>query len=158
MGEAPSGLNGRPLALAALRVCQRLDPDQKGLKPQVIEQALIADEVRISGENPRATLNSTLNHHQDLFKGGPDYTWIWTNQSYDPARGLSGAALAEEAYRIMSLHDTGRVGMHYGSILEALLADGVEIRGGNRGNTLFTALQNSDMFEWISSGTFRVRR
>ena len=151
-------LNGRPLALAAHLICQGLDLGQTGLRPQVIEEALIAGGIRISGKNPRATLNSTLNHHQDLFKGGPKYTWIWTNPSYDPLRGLSGAALAEEAYRMLSLHDPDRTGMHYGKVLELLLEDGVEIRGGNRGSTLFTSLQNSDMFEWVSSGTFRVKR
>ena len=54
-------LNGRPLALAAHVVCRRLDPEQRGLKPQVIEEALIADQARISAkiQGQRSTARST---------------------------------------------------------------------------------------------------
>jgi hypothetical protein len=151
-------LTGRQLAETAYPVCQELDPEAKGLKPQVIHEALVARGIAIAGANPRQTLNSTLNKHQDLFKGGPNYTWVWTEPSYDPTQGLSGAALAEEAYRVMAVHDRDRSGMHYGKLLRLLLDEGVLIRGGNRGNTLFTALQNADhLFTWVGSGTFRIQ-
>jgi hypothetical protein len=48
--------------------------------------------------------------------------------------------------------------VHYERIKELLQASGVKIRGGNPGDTVFTALQNAnDWFEWTGSGTFRLK-
>lgn len=158
MSDESATLNGRRLAEAAYPVCQELDPEQKGLHLQAIEEALAQRGVPIAGAVARQTLSNALNKHQDLFVQGAQSTFVWTPPSYDPAKGLSGAALAEEAYRVVAVHEPARTGMRYGKILSLLLEEGVQIRGGNRGNTLFTALQNAkELFEWVGSGTFRLR-
>lgn len=152
------GVLGRELAIAAHRVCQEVDPDQQGVPIAELEGELQRRSVAIAGPVQRKTLSTALNKHQDLFRRAGPATWAWTQPTFDPGVGLSGAALAEEAYLVMSRHPDGRTGMHYESIKRVLQDSGVKIRGGNPGDTLFTALQNaSDWFEWTRSGTFRLK-
>lgn len=67
-------------------------------------------------------------------------------------------ALAEEAYLVLSREDPRREGLHYEEIKRHLVEQGVKIRGGNAGNTLFSALQNATQwFEWVGSGRFRLK-
>ena len=151
-------LMGRPLAEAAHAVCRDLDPEQHGVALVQIQRELVLREVLVAGSDTRKTLGSSLNKHQDLFRRVAPSTWAWTEPTFDPQVGLSGAVLAEEAYFVLSKHPEGRTGLHYENIKELLQTSGVKIRGGNPGNTLFTALQNADeWFEWTGSGTFRLK-
>lgn len=158
MAYAGPPLTGRPLAEAAHVACRELDPDHRGLPLAEIEAALGARGIAIAGADARKTLGNSLNKHQDLFVRVGPATWSWTAPSYDPTKGLSGMALAEEAYLVLSRQDPERRGLHYEEIKHLLVEQGVKIRGGNAGNTLFSALQNAPRwFEWVGSGTFRLK-
>jgi len=156
--DGGSSRTGRPLAEAAHAICRNLDPDRRGLPLGDIVAALESSGIVIAGADRRKTLGSALNKHQDLFVRVGPATWSWTPPSYDPTKGLSGLALAEEAYLVLSRHDPKREGLHYEEIKRLLLEQGVQIRGGNAGNTLFSALQSgSQWFEWVGSGRFRLK-
>ena len=159
MTKASSGpLVGRRLAEAAHLICREVDEERHGLPVAEIESALKAKEIDVGGGDQRSTLSTALNKHQDLFARVGPATWAWTPQSFDPTKGLSGAALAEEAYLVLSKHDPNRQGLHYELIKKLLRESGVQIRGGNPGDTVFTALQNaSQWFEWVGSGVFRLK-
>lgn len=153
-----TALVGRRLAEAAHLVCREVDEQRQGLPVGEIESALKAKDILIGGEEPRNTLSTALNKHQDLFARVGPATWAWTPPSFDPTKGLSGAALAEEAYLVLSKHDPTRQGLHYELIKKLLRESGVQIRGGNPGDTVFTALQNAGQwFEWVGSGVFRLK-
>jgi hypothetical protein len=153
-----TGLTGQPLVEAAHAVCRELDPDRRGLPLVQIEAALTSRGIAIARADARKTLGNSLNKHQDLFVRVGPATWSWTPPSYDPRKGLSGMGLAEEAYLVLSRRDPGREGLHYEDIKLLLIEEGVHIRGGNPGNTLFSALQNAKQwFEWVGSGTFRLK-
>lgn len=157
MTKSP-GSRGRPLAEVAHATCQEVDPNQQGLLVADTQAELALRSVEIAGTDRRRTLSTALNKHQDLFRRVGPSTWAWTSPGFDRRLGLSGSTLAEEAYLVLTKHPQGRVGLHYEEIKGLLQAAGVMIRGGNPGNTVFTALQNADeWFEWTGSGTFRLK-
>lgn len=150
------GLVGRSLALAAHSFCRAADPVQSGLRNAEIERILDAAGVVVGGNVPRQVLSTALNGSQDLFVMAPGDTWRWIEAVPPRGAGLSGQALAEEAYRIAMREDPGQDGLHYEIIKSFLIDDGVTIRGTNHGKTVFRSLQLADRwFEWISSGKFR---
>lgn len=151
-----SGLVGRPLAEAVHPVCRDVDPGQGGLRAAEIEAALAAAGVEIGGVTPRQVLGSALNNAQDLFEVAQSSRWRWIEPVERRSAVMSGIALAEEAYRLAMRHDPERLGIHYEMMKSLLLEDGVNIRGGNQGKTVFGSLQNAPQwFEWVASGTFR---
>lgn len=150
------GLTGRALALAAHPVCRVADADQHGLPIADLEAAVLAGGIVIGGKVPRQALVTALNSSQDLFEWVKPGRWRWIEPVEARGAGLSGRALAEEAYRLAILRDPDRKGLHYEALKKMLLDDGVIIRGTNPGRTLFGSLQTADRwFEWMSSGTFR---
>jgi hypothetical protein len=114
---------------------------------ELLEQAGNA----IGGSDHLQVLRSALNIARDRFRPGSDWTWVWIEPIEPEADGMSGVALAEEAYRLAMLHDPEREGLHYEKIKQLLIESGVVIRGGNQGKTVFTALNAWQWFEWIAS-------
>lgn len=151
-----TALVGRELALASHAICRAADPEQLGLRVAEIEAELVEAGVTIGGREPRTVLGTALNNSQDLFAQAPSNRWRWIEPMPTKGVGLSGFALAEEAYRLAMAHDPKREGIHYEELKRLLLDDGVTIRGTNQGKTLFGSLQAATRwFEWVSSGTFR---
>ena len=151
-----TGLVGRQLALAAHPLCKAADPEQEGLKTAAIIELLDESGHEIGGRNRPQVLRTALNNSQDLFRIGANWTWFWIEPVDPEGEGLSGLALAEEAYRLMMRSDPERNGMHYEAIKQLLLDNGVIIRGTNSGKTVFRALSNAKQwFEWTKSATFR---
>ncbi len=149
-------LVGRQLAQVAHRILEEADPEQRGLTIAECEAALLSAGIEIGGRVPRQVLGTALNNSQDLFEQAPGYRWRWIVPVPLPAGGLSGLALAEEAYILAMKHDPGRKGLHFERLKQLLLENGVTIRGTNPGRTLFGSLQAADQwFEWIARGTFR---
>jgi hypothetical protein len=151
-----TALVGRALALAAHPVCRTTDPDLRGLIIAEVEAALIASGIEIGGKTPRQVLGTALNNSQDLFDQAPGSRWRWIEPVASRGEGLSGLALAEEAYPVAMRLDPDRAGLHYESLKTALIDQGVIIRGTNPGKTMFGSLQAATRwFEWVSSGKFR---
>lgn len=151
-----SGLVGRALALAVHPVCRTADPNQIGLAISALETIVRDSGIEIGGTSPRQVLGTAVNNSQDLFEWVKGGRWRWIEPIESRGSGLSGIALAEEAYWLAMQQDDDRVGIHYGTMKKLLLAHGVIIRGANPGKTLFTSLQNADhLFEWVASGKFR---
>jgi hypothetical protein len=151
-----TGLVGRSLALASHPICQRLDPDQAGLTLAEIEVAVVAAGVEIGGSVSRQVLGTALNTSQDLFRQAPQWKWLWIEPVEPEGAALSGRALAEEAYRLATLRDPERRGVDYKDVLRWLQDEGVIIKGGNAGQTLYRAMHAAtDWFEWIERATFR---
>jgi hypothetical protein len=151
-----TALVGRQLALAAHPVLREHDADRQGLRATEIATLLDDAGIEIGGSEPRSVLGSAMNNARDLFEPAPGSRWLWIEPVEPKGPGLSGRALAEEAYRLAMLHDPTRQGLHYGKLSELLRDEGVIIRGGNPGRTVFASLQQADnWFEWVSSGTFR---
>lgn len=151
-----TALVGRPLAEAAHVVARKADPDQLGLPIGDLEAAVVAANIEIGGKAPRQTLGTAINLAQDLYEWVEGGRWRWIEPKAPKGPGLSGRALAEEAYRIAMLIDPDRKGLHYETIKRLLIEDGVIIKGTNAGHTTFNALNGAKRwFEWVSSGTFR---
>jgi len=149
-------LVGRELALAAHPLCRTADADQAGLTVSEIEALLSQAGVAVGGRDKRKVLQTALNNSQDLFELAPKYKWRWLEPRVAGGEGMSGRALAEEAYRLAISADPGRLGLHYEKIKMLLIEDGIEIRGTNPGKTVFQALNDAKQwFDWVSSGTFR---
>ena len=154
--EASQPLVGFALAQAAHEFCCDADPDAEGLPVATIEEGVTSRGLTIGGANTRSTLNSGLNHSQDLFKRVRPGVWRWIEPTHDRHVGTSGAALAEEAYRIAIRNDPDQEGVHYGRVLELLLKEGTVIHGGNPGQTVFSAMNSADqLFDWIPPGKFK---
>lgn len=150
-----SGLVGRDLALATHPILRAADPDRVGLKMGPIEEALAAAGVEVGGKTSRQVLGTALNNSQDLFEQASGDRWRWIEPVVAEGPGLSGYALAEEAYRLAMINDPKRQGLHYGVLTKLLLADGVIIRGTNFGKTVFGSLYAADKwFTWSSGGIF----
>jgi hypothetical protein len=151
-----TALVGRALALAAHPLCRARDPGRAGLVVAEVEAALTSAGIDIGGKTPRQVLGTALNNSQDLFGQAPGSRWVWIEPIAPRGEGLSGLALAEEAYPVAMRLDPSRQGIHYETLKLALLDDGVIIRGTNPGKTMFGSLQGaSRWFEWVSSGKFR---
>jgi hypothetical protein len=151
-----TALVGRGLALAAHPVCRAVDPDQIGLVIADVQAALVAAGIEIGGKAPRQVLGTALKDSQDMFDQAPGSRWRWIEPVARRGEGLSGMALAEEAYPVAMGLDPDRQGLHYGTLMLALIDRGVIIRGTNPGQTMFRALNGATRwFEWISSATFR---
>lgn len=149
-------LVGRALALAAHPLCRAADGERNGLTISEIEALLSPAGVTVGGRDKRKVLHTALNNSQDLFEQAPQYRWRWLEPRLPTGEGMSGRALAEEAYRLVISADPGRQGLHYEHIKTLLIEDGVEIRGTNPGKTVFQALnQAKQWFDWVTSGKFR---
>lgn len=153
MAEA---LAGRDLALASHPVCRDADPEQQGFLIGELETVVTRAGIRIGGKTSRQTLGTAINLAQDLFEWVEGGRWRWIEPKIPKGPGLSGRALAEEAYLVATLHDPDRNGLHYEAIKRLLIEERVVIKGTNPGHTTYSALSNAKQwFEWVSSGTFR---
>jgi hypothetical protein len=154
-----NGLVGRPLAEAVHDVLRKADPDQAGMTTGAVEAATVASGIEIGGRDHRQVLNSALGNAQDLFEGVPRLLWRWIERVVPAGEGLSGHALAEEAYRLAMNADPSRAGLHYQAIKQLLLDDRVIIRGPNPGRTVYMSLtQAKQWFQWEPSGIFRWKQ
>jgi hypothetical protein len=151
-----AGLVGQALAKAVHPVVRAADPSGAGMLLADIEAAATAAGIEIGGRSPRQVLGTEINNAQDLYKWVSENRWRWIEPVVPPGPGLSGIALAEEAYIVAMRHDPEGKGIRYNRLMDLLVADGVIIRGANPGRTMYSALlQASDWFEWVSSATFR---
>lgn len=151
-----SALVGRALAIAVHQVCRGLDPQQAGASIADIEAAAVANGVEIGGKVPRQTLSSAMNNAQDLFKWVSTGRWTWIEPGSAPTVGLSGLALAEEAYRIAMRSDPERQGLDYEALKALLVEAGVIIKGPSPGRTVYRSLVAAKRwFDLVSSGVFR---
>ena len=151
-----TALVGRALAEAAHPIARNADRGQTELPIGDFEAVVAAAGVEIAGKAPRQTLGSAINPAQDLYDWVEGGRWRRIEPKVPKGPGLSGQALADEAYRVATIHDRDRAGLHCETLKRLLIDEGVIIKGANGGHTLFSALNNAEhWFEWVSSGTFR---
>lgn len=149
-------LVGRALALGVHPIARAADPGQAGLPIADLEAAVVAAGIEIGGVRKRQVLGTAVNNSQDLFEWVEGGRWRWIEPRQPQGAGLSGRALAEEAYQLAVKHDPDRRGIDYNEMTKLLQSVGVIIRGTNAGRTVYSAMNGAtDWFEWIGRSTFR---
>jgi hypothetical protein len=152
-------MRGDEVAIEAHRIAQRMDPKQMGLDARDLERALVAEGFRIEGDDPSRIVDSALNRNQTLFVRLMPGHWRWlrTEEVAKPAVELSGASLADAAWRVASRIDGSAEGRHYHRFLGGLWDAGTHAKGPNEGSTLRHALDHSALFDKTGRGIYRWR-
>lgn len=156
-GKAARELRGRRLAEAAYESAVRSDPGQKGLSMLEIIDLVVDAGVTIGGRVPGRVTYDALKTAQDLFGRDSRGRWCWLDRGAIIA-GLSGrhllAAVSTECDWMNQLPE----GRHYQDVIARLTARGLEIRGPDRGRTMYSVLANGPgrrAFVRVGRGRFR---